>query len=162
VDPRRPRAGNDRPCRIALVGSSGGHLAHLVVLRPFWERHDRFWVTFQTPDAVSQLDGERNYWCHHPTNRNIPNLLRNTWLAWRVLRRERPTMIVSAGAAVAVPFLWLGRLMRIRTVYIEVIDRVDRPSLTGRLVRPVARHVLIQWPELQRAYPKGRLVGPLL
>lgn len=144
------------------MGSSGGHLAHLVVLRPFWERHDRFWVTFETPDAVSQLAGERNYWCHHPTNRNVPNLLRNTLLAWRVLRRERPTMIVSAGAAVAVPFLWLGRLLGITTVYIEVIDRVDRASLTGRLVRPVARHILIQWPELQRVYHKGRLVGPLL
>jgi len=29
----------------------------------------------------AQLAGERNYWCHHPTNRNVPNLLRNTLLA---------------------------------------------------------------------------------
>jgi beta-1,4-N-acetylglucosaminyltransferase len=151
-----------RPCRIALVGSSGGHLTHLLALREFWEPHDRFWVTFQTPDAVSQLQGERTFWCHHPTNRNLPNLVRNTLLAWRLLRRERPTAVISSGAAVAVPFLWLGRLLGARTVFIEVIDRIDSPTVTGRLVRPVVSAVLIQWPEQRNAYRKGILVGPIL
>jgi UDP-N-acetylglucosamine:LPS N-acetylglucosamine transferase len=150
-------------CRVALVGSSGGHLTHLLALREFWEPLDRFWVTFDTPDAVSRLAGERTYWCHHPTNRNIPNLIRNTWLTLRVLRRERPDAIVSSGAAVAVPFFWLGRLLfRTRTVYIEVIDRIDSPTLTGRLVRPVATGVLLQWAEQRAAYPRGSLVGPIL
>jgi len=97
-----------------------------------------------------------------PTNRNLPNLIRNSFLAWRILRRERPDLIVSAGAAVAVPFFWLGRLLGARTVFIEVIDRIDRGTLTGRLVRPVATRILIQWPEQARFYPRGRIVGPLL
>lgn len=152
-----------RPCRVALVGSSGGHLTHLLALREFWGDLDRFWVTFATPDAVSRLHGERTYWCHHPTNRNVPNLLRNTWLTLRVLRRERPDAIISSGAAVAVPFFWLGRLLfGTKTIYLEVIDRIDSPTLTGRLVRPVASGILLQWPEQRRAYPKGTLVGPIL
>lgn len=147
---------------VALVGSSGGHLAHLLALRPFWEQHDRFWVTFRTPDAISQLSGERVYWCHHPTNRNVRNLLRNSWLALRILVRERPRLIVSSGAAVAVPFFWLGRMLGSRCVFIEVIDRIDSPTLTGRLVRPVASEILLQWPEQANFYPTGHLVGPLL
>ena len=103
------------------------------------------------------------YWCHHPTNRNLPNLIRNTFLAWRILRRERPDAIISSGAAVAVPFFWLGRLLfGARTVFIEVIDRFDTPTLTGRLVRPVSSGILVQWPEQQRFYRRGLLVGPLL
>jgi UDP-N-acetylglucosamine:LPS N-acetylglucosamine transferase len=147
---------------IALVGSSGGHLAHLLALRPFWERHERFWVTFQTEDAVSRLEGERVVWCHHPTNRNIPNLVRNSILAVRVLRRERPSLIVSSGAGAALPYFWIGRLLGIPSVFIEVIDRIDRPTLTGRLVKPVASAVLVQWPEQLEAYRNGVLVGPLL
>jgi UDP-N-acetylglucosamine:LPS N-acetylglucosamine transferase len=147
---------------IALVGSSGGHLAHLLVLRPWWSEHDRLWVTFDTPDAVEALAGERTYWCHHPTNRNVPNLVRNTLLAVRILFRERPALIVSTGAAVAVPFFYLGRLFGARTMYIEVVDRVDTATLTGRLVAPAANEILVQWPEQLALYERARLVGRLL
>lgn len=147
---------------VALVGSSGGHLAQLLALRGFWSRHDHFWVTFDTEDAVSQLAAERTYWCAHPTNRNIPNLIRNTFLAVRVLRRERPCVIVSTGAAVAVPFFYLGRLMGARTVFIEVVDQIDSPTLTGRLVRPISTRVLVQWHEQLPFYPGATVVGPLL
>ena len=71
--------------RVALVGSSGGHLAHLLALRPWWEHHDRFWVTFNTRDAIEALGAERTYWCYHPTNRNPWNLIRNSLLALRLL-----------------------------------------------------------------------------
>ena len=152
----------NRPAAMALVCSSGGHLAQLLALKPFWVGRDRFWVTFDTEDAVSQLAGERTYWCFHPTNRNAVNLIRNFVLAARVLVRERPRMIVSTGAAVAVPFLYLGRMLGARTVFIEVVDRVDGPTLTGRLVRRIATRVLVQWPEQLKYYPDAELVGPLL
>jgi beta-1,4-N-acetylglucosaminyltransferase len=157
--PARDR--RSRP-RLALVGSSGGHLLQLLALREFWQDHDRFWVTFQTEDARSLLRGERVYWCHHPTNRNGPNLARNTLLAARVLRRERPDMIISTGAAVAVPFFYLGRAVSTSNVYIEVFDRIAGPTLTGRLVRPVTDHMLVQWPEQLPFYRSAELVGPLL
>ncbi|MDF1523279.1 MAG: PssD/Cps14F family polysaccharide biosynthesis glycosyltransferase [Trueperaceae bacterium] len=148
--------------KIALVGSSGGHLTHLLLMKPWWEKHDRFWVTFDKPDARSALIGERTFWCHHPTNRNLPNLLRNTGLAWRVLQAERPDVIISTGAAVAVPFFALGRLLGALTVYVEVYDRIDSPTLTGRLVYPIAHRFVVQWPEQQRFYPKAELFGELL
>lgn len=148
--------------RIGLVGSSGGHLAQLLALRPFWARYDRFWVTFRTPDAESQLRGERVYWCHHPTNRNLPNLLRNSVVAIRVLSRERPDLLVSTGAGAALPYFWLAPAGRARTVFIEVIDRIDSATLTGRLVAPLATEILVQWPEQLRLYPKAKLIGPLL
>ena len=151
-----------QPTRLGLVGSSGGHLAQLLALRAVWEVWDRFWVTFRTPDAESLLEGERVYWCHHPTNRNARNLVRNTFLARSVLAREHPTHLVSTGAAVAVPFFYLGRAFGATTIYIEVIDRVTTATLTGRLVSPVADHMLVQWPEQMALYPKAELLGPLL
>jgi UDP-N-acetylglucosamine:LPS N-acetylglucosamine transferase len=148
--------------RVALVGSSGGHLAQLLVLRPWWEKHDRFWVTFDTPDAVESLDGERVTWCYHPTNRHAWNLVRNTLLAVRVLARERPSVIVSTGAAVAVPFFVLGRLLGSRTIYIEVVDRIDSPTVTGRLVRRFTDEMLVQWAEQESLYPGSRVIGRLM
>lgn len=152
----------ETPIRLGLVGSSGGHLAQLMALRSFWENHDRFWVTFPTDDARSLLHGERVYWCHHPTNRNARNLVRNSFLALRVLRRERPTHLISTGAAVAVPFFYLGRIQGARLVYIEVFDRVESRTLTGRLVHPITQHFLVQWPEQAILYGRAEVIGPLL
>lgn len=157
------RATTARRERILLVGSSGGHLAQLLALRPWWEEHERAWVTFDTADAVGALRDEKHVtWSYHPTTRNIPNLLRNTVQAVAVLRRFKPTVIVSTGAASAVPYFVLGRAAGVRTVYIEVFDRIDSATLTGRLVRPFTDLMLVQWPEQAPLYDDSVTIGPLL
>ena len=149
--------------RILLVGSSGGHLAQLMQLEPWWRRHQRAWVTFDTCDATNLLAAEGDVtWAFRPTTRNVPNLLRNTWQAVKVLRRFRPTVVVSTGAAVAFPYFVLGRLLGVRTVYIEVFDRIDSPTLTGRLVRPFTDCMFVQWPEQLGLYDDAMELGPLL
>ena len=134
----------------------------LYQLRPWWEKHERVWITFDTPDASSLLADEATTWAHHPTTRNVPNLLRNMRLAWRLLQRERPDVVVSSGAAVAFPFFLLARVLGIRTVYVEVYDRIELPTMTGRLCYPITSLFLLQWREQQRFYPRGRLIGGLL
>lgn len=148
--------------RVVLVGSSGGHLAQLHVLRAWWQRHERHWVTFRTPDALSLLDGEEVTWAFHPTTRNLPNLLRNLWLAGRVLRSYRPDVVVSTGAAVALPFFLVARARAIPTAFIEIYDHIEIPTLTGRLCYPLSDLFLVQWEEQCRTYPKGQLIGKLL
>lgn len=149
--------------RIGIVCSSGGHLAQLHVLDAWWKRHPRFWVTFDKADSRSMLAGEQVYFGYHPTNRNLRNLVRNAWGAIRVLRQERPDVLVSNGAGLAVPYFWLGKLFfGCKTVYIEVYDRIDTPTLTARLVAPVLDRMLVQWPEQQQHYPKAQLVGQVL
>lgn len=143
---------NKKELKVCLVGSSGGHLTHLYMLKPFWKDKERFWVTFDKEDANSLLEGENVYHCYFPTNRNIKNLIRNTFLAIKVLRKEKPDLIISSGAAVAVPFFYLGKLRGAKTVYIEVFDRIDKPTLTGRLVKPVTDKFIVQWDEMKDVY----------
>jgi UDP-N-acetylglucosamine:LPS N-acetylglucosamine transferase len=145
-----------------LVCSSGGHLLQLYRLKPWWERHRRSWVTFRGPDSESMLEREDVAWAYHPTTRNVPNLIRNLGLAWTLVRRHRPDVVVSSGAGVALPFFVLGRLFGARTVYVEVYDRIDLPTLTGRLCYPLSNLFLLQWEEQRRFYPRGQLIGRLL
>ncbi|MEV4757162.1 UDP-N-acetylglucosamine--LPS N-acetylglucosamine transferase [Micromonospora sp. NPDC049559] len=155
-----------RPSRpdltVLLVASSGGHLAQLLALAPWYRDRNRCWVTFDTPDACSLLREEEVVWAYHPTTRNIPNLLRNTWLAVRLLRRRRFDAVVTTGAGVALPFVVLARLRGIPTVYIEVYDRIDTPTLTARLCRPFLSAMLVQSEEQRRLYPEAIVVGQLL
>lgn len=131
------------------------------MLKPFWKKHDRFWVTFDKEDARSVLEGERLIPCYYPTNRSLKAFLINTRLAWKVLRKEKPDLIISSGAAVAVPFFWLGKLFGAKTIYIEVFDRIDKPTVTGKMVYPVTDEFIVQWEEMKKVYPKAKNLGSI-
>ena len=145
--------------KVCLVGSSGGHLTHLYLLKPFWEEKERFWVTFGKDDAKSILEDEKMYECYFPTNRNIKNLIKNTFLAIKIIRKEKPKLIISSGAGVAVPFFYIGKIFGAKTIFIEVFDRIDKPTITGKLVYPVADIFIVQWEEMKKVYPKAINLG---
>jgi UDP-N-acetylglucosamine:LPS N-acetylglucosamine transferase len=148
--------------RVLIVCSSGGHLVQLHNLQPWWEQHDRVWVTFEKLDSRSLLAGESVTWAHHPTTRNLRNLARNLGLAWRLLRSYLPDLVVSSGAGVAFPFFLLARVLGHKTVYVEVYDRIDSATMTGRLCYPLSNLFLLQWEEQRYIYPKGIVIGNLL
>ena len=147
--------------KICLVCSSGGHLTHLYMLKPFWQDKERFWVTFDKDDAKSLLKDERMYPCYYPTNRNLKALAINTKLAWKLLKTEKPDLIISSGAAVAVPFFWLGKLFGAKLVYIEVFDRIDKPTMTGKMVYPITDKFIVEWEEMKKVYPKAINLGSI-
>ena len=147
---------------VLLVSTQGGHLAHLLALRPGGRRRTASGSARTRPTSLDRLAGERVVRSYSPTTRNLPNLLRNSVLALRLLRRERPSLLVSAGAGVAVPFFVAAWLLRIPTVFIEVYDRVDTPTMTGRLCGPFTTRRIVQWQSQLEFYPDASLVGPLL
>jgi UDP-N-acetylglucosamine:LPS N-acetylglucosamine transferase len=152
-------SGDARP--LMLVCSSGGHLLQMVGLREAWCHDERMWVTFDKADARSLLRDERVEYAHGPTNRNIPNLLRNVRLAWRLVRRERPRAVITTGAGVAVPFAWTARMLRIPVVYVESFTRIYGLSLSARLIAPAAERIYVHWPELAATSPRLHFAGNL-
>ncbi len=145
--------------RVLCVGSSGGHLAQLLQLRAWWERCDRMWVTSPGADVQTKLAGEVVLHGHYPTTRNVPNALRNLRLARRVLQDYRPDVVISTGAGIAFPFFLVAKLLGIVTVYLEVYDRIDLATMTGRLCYPLSDLFLLQWEEQRAHYPRGVYVG---
>jgi len=146
---------------ILFVSSAGGHLSQLLQLQPWWTHHDRHWVTFDLPDAHSKLQDESITFAYYPTTRNVYNTIRNSWLAFKTLRKQKPDVIISNGAGVAFPFFLVGKLLRIETVYLEVYDRINSKTLTGKLCKPLATEFLVQWPRQEEMYEGSTLVGAL-
>ena len=68
-------------------------------------------------------------------------------------------MIISSGAAVAVPFFYLGKLMGAKTVYIEVVDRINKPTMTGKIVYPITDLFVVEWEEMRQVYKKAVNLG---
>lgn len=147
--------------KILFVGSSGGHLLQLVRIREVFEEHEQVWVCFNKPDAQYFLKNHKVYWCSYPTTRHLLNLIKNTWQAFYILFKERPNVIVSSGAGIAIPYFYLGKLIGCQTIFIEAFNRINIPSLTGKSVYPVTDVFCVQWSAMLKSYPKAYYIGRL-
>ena len=89
------------------------------------------------------------------------NMLPTTIGAFKVLWESKPNVIISAGPSMAIPLLWLARVMGIKTIFIESWVRVHHKSKTGKLVYPISNLFFVQWPTMKKVYPKAIYAGRL-
>jgi hypothetical protein len=144
--------------RTGLVFSPGGHWAELQRALVGITFDDVFHVTFA--DGRPPSDTVRRYHLCHP-RRSVWRALRNAWQSLGVLRRERPAVLISTGADVAVPILYFGKLAGVRIVFIETAGSAT-PTLAGRLVYPIADLFIVQWADRLEHFPKAVLAEGLL
>lgn len=145
---------------VCIVSSCGGHLTEVRCLQPAYAAHHHFYVLDDKALLPQDMLG-RTYFVTH-SERDWKALV-NLWEAWRLLRRLKPTVILSTGAGIAVSFSLIGKLFfGTRVVFVETIARVDRPSLTARLMYWIADDFFYQWESLREFFPRGRCLGRLI
>ena len=142
---------SERPVKISLVSSHGGHLTELLELAEAFAGYETFHVTYDA-DTTRRL---ANVYLLPNRPYSPVAFVRNLWRFWRIYRKESPNFIVSTGAEIAIPAFIVAKLMQIPALYIECGCQVTRPSLTGRIVARLTHHFWVQWPELLDAY-RGR------
>jgi UDP-N-acetylglucosamine--N-acetylmuramyl-(pentapeptide) pyrophosphoryl-undecaprenol N-acetylglucosamine transferase len=148
--------------KVMYVCSTGGHLTELL----HWSHRLRI-----TPDAAVWLTHERS------NSNRIAEVypgasvryvqpvepkqgliaLRLIPVVRRILLEEQPDVVLSTGAAVAVPVALAARLTGIPFYYLESAARLDGPSLTGRLIRRIDRHHM--WCQATPPWPGWRSAG---
>ncbi len=134
--------------RIALVCSPGGHLDELIHIAKSLSHHDLFFMTYRTPRTA-----------HMKLGYLLPNILQSRlafiFSFFRILAifvRERPEVIVSTGAEIALPAFFIGKLLRCSLIFVESLCRVTSPSGTGRILYHISDLLIVQWPQLVRVY----------
>lgn len=148
--------------RTCLAYSPGGHLSELLRATAGIAFSDCFHVTFRSGRAIPETGAGAprvHYLCH--PRRSAWRTLANAAQALLILLRERPRLVISTGADVAVPVVVLGKLLGATTVFVETGGTVE-PSLAGRLCYPFSDLFLVQWPEKLAAFPKAVLADGLL
>lgn len=145
--------------KLLLVCSQGGHFATMTGLRKFWSAHPREWVTHHSSDTAKLISQEVVHYLPNQKSRSILATILNFFLAFRILWRARPDMIVTTGAAVGVSFIFAGRLLGIRSIFVDSISRVNDLSLSARLVYPLISEVYVQWESCGKHRAKAHYEG---
>lgn len=146
--------------KIALVCSHGGHLTEMLCLMDAFENHEIFFITYNSQRAN---DIDYNVYQIENISYNIKNLIISSIRIWKILLKEKPEFIISTGSEIAIPAIILGKILKIKTVYIESICRIKTKSITGIIVYTLADVFLVQWPELIKLYgKKAKFEGSIL
>ncbi|MHC4159172.1 MAG: PssD/Cps14F family polysaccharide biosynthesis glycosyltransferase [Planctomycetota bacterium] len=151
-----------KPIKICLAASAGGHLSQLLRLSDGWENHEAVYiVTTEVVRDVLSESGE--VYVVGECNRQHPIRVAKVFLRCiRIVLREKPHVIISTGAAVGCMACFLGKLLGAKVIWIDSITNVENLSLSGRMVRYVADLLLVQWPELADKYDKAEYVGAII
>jgi UDP-N-acetylglucosamine:LPS N-acetylglucosamine transferase len=148
--------------KIGLITSRGGHLFQVYQLRGWWSRYERFWITERGEDSDYLLRNERIYYGYFPESRNLVNALRNFFLGFNILRKEKPDLLFSCGAGIAPPFFLVGKFLGCKLIFMEPYDFIKYPSLSGKLVAPIVDKLLVQHKIQKKFYPKTEYWGTTL
>lgn len=145
--------------KLLLVCTSGGHFSTMRSLQPFWSVHERVWVSDLKKDTEILEDKEKVNWLSYQAPRDLLALIVNIPKSLRIICREKPDIIISTGASLAINFALIAKLFGIKFIYIESISRAEELSLTGKIVYLLSSEFYVQWPELSEKYPKAIFKG---
>ena len=146
--------------KICIVCAYGGHLTEALYLLDAFREHQVFFITYRSEGsnnlpAKYLFDAPRMKLLHlaFKVASYLPAL-------FKIIRRERPDVIVSTGGEIAIPVFYFAKFFGIRTIFVETWTRIQFPTITGKIVYHVTDVFLVQWPELLKKYGKrARYIG---
>ncbi|WP_083928431.1 hypothetical protein [Marinobacterium rhizophilum] len=134
---------------VLVICSGGGHWVQMKRILPAFEGH---LVSVATVDLSCADNAGFDFYSKNKIpdfNRKnlLPTLLfvpKSLWL----VRKLKPTHVVSTGAAPGIITLVIARLMGCKTLWVDSIANTKKLSLSGRLACVTANKVFTQWEHL--------------
>ena len=157
--------------KICLECAEGGHLNELLSIIDAFEGHEIFFVTTEAKTTKNLNIFGTVYYVRKQYNVKYRFLVFVIELCYfiklifsclNVLIKERPRAIVSTGGGSTIPLCYLGKLMRVKIIYINSLARVNDLSGTGKLIYPIADLFLVQWELIAKKFKKAKYWGKVI
>ena len=145
--------------KICLTSASGGHFEQLCCLKSLLEGNDGFVVTEKTSFPI-----KADYFVTHTGTGDKGKLFKTIRLfleVHKILKKEKPDLIVTTGTYISLPFLVYSKLHKKKFIYIETFARVTNPTRAGKFMYKHADLFIYQWPSLKKFYPNGIYGGSI-
>ncbi len=135
--------------KVLAVSSPGGHWVQLNKIANKLE--NKYPVVYASPCSQYALKKNQQRIVHNIFDVSADNKYMLLPLAMQMLYlllKERPQTILSTGAAPGVVAVMLGKLLGIKTIWVDSIANVQQLSRSGRMIKRHADVVITQWESL--------------
>ena len=149
--------------KVMFISSVGGHLTQLLTLKSIFSRYQYILVTEKTAITKTMKKDYRVEYLLHGTRHYlfvyIFKFMYNILKSFFLFLKYRPKVIVTTGTHTAVPMCYIGKLFGRKIIFIESFAKSSSPTLSGRIVYPIATVFVVQWPKMLEFYPKAQYLG---
>ena len=145
--------------KVCLISSSGGHLEQIKQLTEVINRYECFFVVPRT--KATETMKQKKYIVSDLVRTNkfalLIRMMKMMIEQLIIFLKEKPDVIITTGAAVAIPMCVIGKIFRKKVIYIESFARIYTPNKTGMFIYKykLADLFIVQWEELKKYYPKA-------
>jgi UDP-N-acetylglucosamine:LPS N-acetylglucosamine transferase len=146
---------------ICIIASAGGHLTEVMKAISFLKEYPIFYITFKMAHIQDSLKNEEYYLVEDP-HISLKTYFINFYQVLKIYFRQRPKVIVTTGAGIAVPMCLIGKAFGSKVVFIESGARVIYPSRTAKILYRIADLSIVQWKPLLKYLPRAIYGGPLV
>ena len=136
---------------VLAISSGGGHWVELLRIRKALEGHEVHWATVRREYRSDVDDTECSF--HVINDATRWNKLKLILLFGRIfllIRKVRPNVIITTGAAPGYFAVMVGRLLKCKTCWIDSMANVDTLSLSGQKAGKWSDLWLTQWDHLEQ------------
>lgn len=145
--------------KVMFICSVGGHLTQMLQIKKIFNKYNYVLVTEKTGVTESMKDQYNMEYLTYGSRKYIIkylfifsfNILKSLFL----FAKYRPQVIVTTGTHTAVPMCYIGKLFGKKIIYIESFAKRTSPTLSGRMVYPIANVFVVQWKSMLQFYPKA-------
>ncbi len=133
--------------RVLAVASGGGHITELLRLQPAFEDHELIYMSTHESFAAS-VKGFEYHVIPDFSRWNPLKIPAVMYKIYKKLARIKPDVIVTTGAAPGVIALFVGKILGIKTIWVESLCHAEKVSISGKMVELFADRVYTQWEHL--------------
>ncbi len=149
--------------KVCLICSSGGHLEQIKQLKEVYRQYDCFYVVTRT--KATEAMRQKTYIVSDlvRTNKTVEllRMMRMMCEQFVIFCKEKPDVILTTGAAVAIPMCLIGKIFKRKVIYIESFARMTTPNKTGLFIYKFADLFIVQWEALKKYYPNAVYGGSI-
>ena len=146
--------------KIFCISSHGGHL-HELRQAVAGVEGEFCWCTHKTKATQEILRGESHHFIIDPCTSKLMFLVNAVQALWYLIL-ERPDVVISTGAGIAIPSMLIAKMLfGAKLIYVESAASVIDPTKTGKFMYKYCDLFLVQWEEMLKYYPNAKYVGIL-
>ena len=142
--------------KVLFISSTGGHLNELLQLKSLFNSHSYLLVTEKDKSTISLKDKYNVKYLIYGTRKNLFTyffkFIFNFIKSFIIFMKFKPDVIITTGAHTCVPMLFIAKLFKKKSIYIETMANRKTKTLTGKIVEKWVTYFVVQWEDMKNLY----------
>lgn len=142
--------------KVLFISSTGGHLNELLQLKSLFSNYDYLLVTEKDKSTISLKDKYNVKYLVYGTRKNLFSyffkFIFNFIKSFIIFIKFKPDVVITTGAHTCVAMIFISKLFKKKSIYIETMANRKTKTMTGKIVEKWVTYFVVQWEDMKNLY----------